>query len=89
MDELVKLVAQRVGLSEAQAQQAVETVMGFLKDKSPAGGQLDDLLKGVMGGLSGNAAELLNDVKSGNTNELLGDVSNLLGGLLGGDDKKK
>ncbi|MFN8374071.1 MAG: DUF2267 domain-containing protein [Anaerolineae bacterium] len=88
MDELVKLVAQRVGLSQAQAQQAVETVMGFLKDKLP-GGQLDDLLKGVMGGLGDGAAELLNDVKSGNTSELLGDVSNLLGGLLGGDDKKK
>ena len=36
MDELIKLVTQKAGISEAQAQQAVETVMGFLKDKLPA-----------------------------------------------------
>jgi uncharacterized protein (DUF2267 family) len=36
MDELVKLVSKKVGISENQAKQAVETVMGFLKDKLPA-----------------------------------------------------
>ena len=34
MDELVKLVVERTGLPEAQAKQAVETVIGFLKGKS-------------------------------------------------------
>jgi uncharacterized protein (DUF2267 family) len=36
MDELVKLVSSKAGISQDQAQKAVETVMGFLKDKLPA-----------------------------------------------------
>ena len=49
MDELIKLVTQKAGISEAQAQQAVETVMGFLKDKLPApiAGQIDSMLGGA------------------------------------------
>ena len=35
MDELVKLVVDKVGISEAQAKQAVEVVVGFLKDSLP------------------------------------------------------
>lgn len=57
MDELIKLVMQKTGLPEAQAKQAVETVIGYLKQKLPApiagqvdailgGGQIDSLLKG-------------------------------------------
>ncbi len=48
MDELVKLVTQKTGLSEAQARQAVDTVIGYLKDKLPApvASQIDGLLKG-------------------------------------------
>ena len=48
MDELIKLVTQKVGISEAQAKQAVETVLGFLKDKLPApvAGQIEGVLKG-------------------------------------------
>jgi len=48
MDELIKLVTQKAGISEAQAQQAVETVMGFLKDKLPApvASQVEGLLSG-------------------------------------------
>ena len=48
MDELVKLVAQKAGISEAQAKQAVETVMGFLKDKLPA--PLDSQVEAVLSG---------------------------------------
>jgi hypothetical protein len=46
MDELVKLVAKRVGIPEAQAKQAVETVVGFLKEKLPAplAGQIDSAI---------------------------------------------
>lgn len=46
MDELVKLVQQKTGISEAQAKQAVETVVGFLKEKLPPAlaGQVDGLL---------------------------------------------
>ena len=53
MDELVKMVAKKVGINEAQAKQAVETVLGFLKDKLPAplAGQLDAVLEGDTNGL--------------------------------------
>jgi uncharacterized protein (DUF2267 family) len=53
MDELVKTVADKVGISEAQAKQAVETVMEFLKDKlpEPIAGQLDAVLDGDVSGL--------------------------------------
>lgn len=51
MDELVKLVAKKVGISEDQAKKAVETVIGFLKQRLPApvAAQLDNLLKGSSG----------------------------------------
>lgn len=51
MDELVKLVAKKVGISEDQAKKAVETVIGFLKQRLPApvAAQLDNLLKGGSG----------------------------------------
>lgn len=59
MDELVKLVVQKTGISEAAAKQAVEVVLGFLKEKLPAAlagqvdaavsgsGKLDDVTKGL------------------------------------------
>jgi uncharacterized protein (DUF2267 family) len=58
MDELIKLVTEKVGISEDQAKQAVETVMGFLKDKlpEPIGSQVESALSGGelpdVGGLS-------------------------------------
>lgn len=48
MDELIKLVTQQAGISEKQAKQAVETVMGFLKDKLP--GPIASQVQGVLGG---------------------------------------
>lgn len=46
LDELVKLVAQKTGLSEEMARTAVETVIGYLKEKLPApiAGQIDSVL---------------------------------------------
>ena len=54
MDELVKLVVQKTGLSEATAKIAVETVVDYLKKKLPApvAGQIDTVLKG------GNVADM-------------------------------
>ncbi len=48
MDELVKLVSQKTGLSEEMSKVAVETVLNHLKDKLPAplAGQLDNILDG-------------------------------------------
>ncbi len=47
MNELVQLIVQKVGIPEAQARTAVETVIGFLKQRLPApvAGQLDSLLQ--------------------------------------------
>jgi hypothetical protein len=50
MDELVKLVAQKTGLPEDQAKVAVETVVGFLKQKLPA--PIASQIDGVLGGSS-------------------------------------
>ena len=73
MDELVKQVTERTGISEAQARTAVDTVVGFLKQRlpEPLGGQLDSVLAGgagIAGGLAGKAGDMLGG----------------LGGMLGG-----
>ena len=36
MDELVKLVTEKAGISESQAKKAVATVIDFLNDRLPA-----------------------------------------------------
>ena len=65
MEELIKQVSERAGISEEQARAAVETVAGFLKERVPApynsyvdnsfgggesGGGLLDTLSGTLGG---------------------------------------
>jgi uncharacterized protein (DUF2267 family) len=63
VDELVKLVSERTGISEEMARTAVETVIGYLKERLPEpiagrieglleGGDLEDMVKGL-GGLLG------------------------------------
>ncbi|MEN6483138.1 MAG: DUF2267 domain-containing protein [Anaerolineaceae bacterium] len=54
MNDLIKLVAQKTGLSEEMAKVAVETVVGFLKDKLPP-----PIAKQIDSVLSGNSADLL------------------------------
>jgi hypothetical protein len=48
MEQLIALVAEKAGIDKDQARIAVTTVMGFLKQKLPAGlaGQLDKLASG-------------------------------------------
>ncbi len=48
MDELVKSVSQKTGLSEDQARAAAQATIDFLKTKLPApvAGQIDSVLKG-------------------------------------------
>jgi hypothetical protein len=63
---VVDLIRERTGISEQQAEQALDTVVSFLKQKLPApiAGQLDGLVRsdvsalegqldGLMGGLGG------------------------------------
>jgi uncharacterized protein (DUF2267 family) len=54
MNDLIKLVAQKTGLSEEVAKVAVETVVGFLKDKLPP-----PIAKQIDSDISGNTADLL------------------------------
>ncbi len=67
MDELIKLVSQKAGISETDAKQAVDTVLGYLKQNLPApiAGQIDGLLAG------------------GDLGKAAGDVGNVLGGVFG------
>jgi hypothetical protein len=53
MDELIKLVVAKTGISEPMAKVAVETVLSFLKTKLPApvASQIDGLIAGGAGGL--------------------------------------
>jgi hypothetical protein len=48
MDQLIATVAEKAGISPEQAKLATQTVMGFIKDKLPAGlaSQLDGLMSG-------------------------------------------
>ncbi len=74
MDELIKLVAGKAGIQEAQAKTAVETVLGFIKDKLPApiAGQVE--------------AALSNEATISQASQLIDKGMASLGGLLG---KKK
>ena len=68
MDELVKLVAAKTGLSEEMARTAVQTVLDFLKQKLPA--PIADRLEDLLGDEDGQLD--LGDLAAG--------LSSLLGG---------
>lgn len=67
MEDLIKLVADKTGISTAQATMAVETVTGYLKTKLPAGmqGTVDSMLKGGGAGDSGDMLGGLKDKMGG------------------------
>lgn len=50
MDQLINQVAQNAGISTGQAQKAIQTVVGFLRDKLPP--QVTTQLEGLLGGQS-------------------------------------
>ena len=68
MEELINQVVSKTGISEAQARDAVTTVLGFLKDRlpEPIAGQLDNVVAGG-GGVAGS----------------LGDIAGAVGGIFG------
>ena len=49
MDELIKLVVEKTGISEEMATVAVNTVIEFLKERlpEPLAGRLDDVIEGA------------------------------------------
>ena len=69
MEELVKRITDKTGISEDQARTAVTTVTGFLKEKLPApiAGQIDNVISGAGGAVV----------------DKLGDVAGKVGGMFG------
>ena len=74
MEELIKQVSQKTGISEDQARTAVSTVINFLKDKLPApiAGQVDNFIGGSVG--AGGAAA---DAATGTVNDIAGQLGDL------------
>jgi len=72
VDELLNLVTQKAGISSEQAQKAVTTVLGFLKERLPAP-IAEQLEKVVAGGDSG----------SGGLSGVTGAAEDALGGRFG------
>jgi hypothetical protein len=58
MDELAKLISEKVGISESQAKAAIEMVLNHLKERlpGPIASQIDGVVSG--GGLTGAAGVL-------------------------------
>lgn len=69
MENIIKMVSEKSGISEAQAKSAIETVVSFLKDKMPAGigGQVESFLKGG----------------SDSAGDIAGGLKDKIGGMLG------
>lgn len=63
MEELIKQVSAKTGISEEQARGAVTTVLGFLKDRlpEPIAGQLDNVVAGG-GGVAGSVGDIASKV---------------------------
>ena len=79
MDELIKQVSERAGISDAQARTAIETVTGFIKERLPApiAGQVDNALNSQAGAI-GSGIDAVKD--------RAGDVMGGLGGMFGKKD---
>ena len=77
MDELIKQVSERAGISETQARSAVDTVVGFMKERLPApiAGQVDNVLNSSAGAI-GSGIDAVADQA--------GDMLGGLGGMFGG-----
>ena len=67
MQKLVDLVVQKTGLSQDQAQAAVQTVLDHIKSKLPAsiGGHLDALIEGDGSGVEGEVENLAKNALGG------------------------
>ena len=80
MDDLIKALMEQLDLDEEIAQQAVETVLAFLKEKLPAGlgDQLENILDGADDGIVDQLSGLFGEGGNGE-----GGLGGMLGGLLG------
>ena len=64
MEELIKQVSAKAGISEDQARSAVSTVVDFLKDRlpEPIAGQLENVMSGEGGGIGGAVGDIAGKV---------------------------
>ncbi len=60
MDELVRLVSQRAGINEDAARKAVDTMIGFLKQRTPP--EMSEQIDGLLA--AGGMPKDLNDLSS-------------------------
>jgi hypothetical protein len=76
MNELVNVVCQKTGLDEAKAKQAVDVVLGFVRNKLPAplAAQVDKVIGG-----DGEASKGAGG---------MGSVAKSIGGMFGGEKAK-
>ncbi|MGK0189331.1 MAG: hypothetical protein ACI9R3_005148 [Verrucomicrobiales bacterium] len=70
MDELKAQLMEKLGLAESTSTQAIETVLGFVKDKLPenVSGMLDSVMSGE------NAGDGLMDAAKGKLGGMLGSL---------------
>lgn len=68
MDEIIKIIVAKTGMSESMARTAAETVFTFVKAKLPAG------LQGTFDSLTSKDGEASTDSPLGDASELLGKI---------------
>ena len=73
MDDLIKQITEKTGISMDQAKGAIEQVMNFIGDKLP--GPIADQVKGFLEGGEGG--------DGGGAGDLMGKAKDALGGFLG------
>ncbi|MDR1810380.1 MAG: hypothetical protein LBR34_08260 [Prevotella sp.] len=80
MQDIIKVVAQKTGLSESMAKVAVDTVLSLVKEKLP------DSVGGILDSFVGTSATSATTKKSSTKKDdnPLGDILGGLGSLLGG-----
>ncbi|BDS06715.1 hypothetical protein NT6N_17550 [Oceaniferula spumae] len=61
MDELKKQLSEKLGLSEEMSQQAIDMVLGFVKDKLPEG--MQDIVNSAVNGEMPDTGGLLDKAK--------------------------
>ena len=64
MEELVKRVSEKTGLSEDKAKTAIDTVVGFLKERlpGPIAGQVDNAVNAAGGTVVDKASDLIGGI---------------------------
>lgn len=70
MDSIIKMIAEKAGISEAQAKTALTTLMGFLKDKMP-------------GGLGAQVEGFIQSGGAATGGDMMGGLKDKIGGMFG------